>query len=82
VLIEVKGGFFDRVECNPIPPYGYFTLFAGKLDGRISMVFVTIIVIRTKNVFGHFLFPLFAVTGFETTSGWKRLKIFLFRVQH
>jgi hypothetical protein len=65
VLIEVDVGFFDRIECNPIPPYGYFTLFAGKLDGRASMVFVTIMVIRTKNVFGHFFIPLFLVKKIE-----------------
>jgi hypothetical protein len=64
VLIEVVRGFFDRIESNPITPYGYFALLAGKLDDRVSMVFVTITVIRAKNVSGHFFIPFFAVTGF------------------
>jgi len=64
VLVEVDSRFFDRIESNPIPPHNYFALSASKLYGRVSMVFVTIMVIRAKNMSGHFLFLLFAVTGY------------------
>jgi hypothetical protein len=66
VLIEVDSSFFDRIECNPVPPYGRFALFAGKLDGCVSMVFVTIIVIRAKNLACHFLPPFFQLPGLVT----------------
>jgi hypothetical protein len=60
VFIKIGAGFFDRIESDPIPPYGHFAMLAGKLDGRVSVVFVAIIIIRIQNVCGHF-FPLFAV---------------------
>jgi hypothetical protein len=59
VLIEIVGGFLDRIEGDPIPPQGNFALSAGKLDCRVSMVFVTIMIIRVEYMFGHVFPPFF-----------------------
>lgn len=64
-LIEVVGSFFDRIEGDPISPYGNFALSAGKLDRRVSMVFVTIMIIRIKNMFCHVFYPPFFVYLFS-----------------
>jgi hypothetical protein len=64
VLIEIVGGFLDRIEGDPIPPQGNFTLSAGKLDRRVSMVFVTIMIIWVKNMFCHVFSLIFSYTCF------------------
>jgi hypothetical protein len=58
MFIEIDAGFFDGIECNPIPPDGDFALFTGKLYGCVPMVFVTLIVIRVINIFCHMSSPI------------------------
>ena len=83
MLIKVDGGFFDRIEGNPIPPDGNFALFTGKLYGCVPMVLVTLIIIRVINMLGHFFSPPFFGYLFrvETTSkqDWNRA-IFEFNI--
>ena len=83
MFIEIDGGFFNRIEGNPIPPDGEFALFTGKLYGCVPMVFVTLFIIRIINLFCHVFCPPFFGYGFrfETTSkqGWKSIH---FRIQH
>jgi hypothetical protein len=64
VLVEILGGFLDRIEGDPIPPQGDFALSPGKFDGGVTMVFVTIMIIRVKNVFCHVFPPLFCLSAF------------------
>jgi hypothetical protein len=58
MFIEIDGGFFNRIEGNPIPPDGEFALFAGKLYGCVPMVFVTLFIIRIVKMFCHVFCPL------------------------
>jgi len=75
MLIEVVSGFFDRIEGDPIPPNGNFALSAGKFDRRVSMVFVTIMIIWVKNIFCHVFTPFFRLSVFLM----KKIKnIFIF----
>jgi len=76
VLVEVVGSFLDRIEGDPIPPYGNFALSAGKLDRRVSMVFVTIMIIRVKNMLCHVFDPLFSFTCFLLMKKIKNIFIF------
>jgi hypothetical protein len=64
MLIEVVGSFLDRIEGDPIPPYGNFALSAGKLDRRVAMVFVTIMIIRVENMFCHVFTPFLRLPVF------------------
>jgi hypothetical protein len=56
----------DRIEIDPIAPYGNFTLSARQLDRRIAMVLVTLIILLTKIVLRHFLIPLWWFVWFFT----------------
>jgi hypothetical protein len=66
-LIEIVGGFLNRIEGDPVPPEGYLTLFAGELDRCISMVFITILVFRVKGMFRHDFYSPFS---FGASFGW------------
>ena len=87
VLVKIVSGFLNRIEGDPIPPQGGFTLPAGKLYRRVSMVFIAIVIIRVKNMFGH-VFLLFFI--FESnismmvcqirTNCWKKYKFFCERL--
>ena len=60
VVVEIVAGFLNRIEGDPIPRQGDFTLPSGKLDRRVSMVFIAIMIIRVENMLGH-VFPPFLI---------------------
>ena len=82
MFIEIDGGFFNRIEGNPIPPDGEFALFTGKLYGCVPMVFVTLFIIRIINMFCHVFCPPFFGYRFRFEATSKQgLKFSHFRIQ-
>jgi hypothetical protein len=57
MLVKVFSRLPDRIECDPIAPYGNFALSARKLDRRIAVVLVTFIILRANIVLRHLLIP-------------------------
>ena len=69
VLVKVFSRFLDRIEVDPIAPYGNFALSARQLNRRIAMVLVKLLILLTKIVLRHFLIPhWWFVCFFDPTS--------------
>jgi hypothetical protein len=56
-VVKIFDGFFDRIENDPVSPNDRPVLPAGQLDSCVAMILITIVIMRVRYIFGHFLNP-------------------------